>query len=510
MDPAIDTSAKEADARDVGREGAAGHAWLALAVLAVVAGIAARIAAARGQLWLDEIWSWALARMGGSVGGVFALAHDNNHPLNTLWLLVVGETDAWIVYRIPALIAGAAALVLVAWIPLARRNGDGTSRSSAELPREPAARSWRGTAPIESAFAALLFASSFLLATVQSEARGYSLAILAALVGYASLARHLERPGVRSALLFGASAIVGLLSHLTWLHAYAGLAAWSLVHALTSSGPIALRAKRLLALHAIPLAAIGIVWATFGRWIVVGGGPARPLVEVLGSALDLGLGAPDVQAFALVLAVFVLVLLVVDSVALARRGSAEWIMAPVCVVMAPALWLAALRTDFVAPRYFLVALAALLIVVARRSADLVARGGAARIAGCVIVLAITAGNLARLGPFVRHGRGHYLEALQEIQRSASTSPATLGSGGNYDLSLMLDFYGHFLADGPDIDYVRAGDGTRTPEWLVVQSDEVDPQPAREVRQLGARYRLVDVYRYYGQSGCHWILYRRDT
>lgn len=455
-------------------------------MIAWVLGVAVRVVGASGELWLDEIWSWSLAKKGATVGGVLAFAHDNNHPLNTLWMLAIGETDAWIVYRAPALVAAAATLALVAWMPLARGRA------------------------IESAFAALLFASSFLLVTLQSEARGYALAILAAVVGYAALSRHLERPSARTAVVFGAAAVVGVWSHLTWLHAYAGLAAWSALHVLRAPIPPRERVGRLVALHAVPLAAIAVFWAAFVRRWIVGGGPERELVDVLASTLTLWSGAPHAKAFAVVVGIAVAALIATDSRALARAGRSEWVLAPVAVVVAPALSIAVVRPEFVAERYFAVALVPLLVVFARRAAAWTERGVFARSAACALVLVVCAGNVARVVPFLRDGRGDYLAALRTMQSSSRGDPVTIGSNLEFDLWLIASFYGNFLADRPALALVRAADEKGPPDWIVVQSAEHDPRPSAQVRRRGTPYRLVEMRRYAGLSGCHWILYRRDA
>ena len=50
------------------------------------------VAAARGDLWLDEIWSLLFVRASRSVTDLFArFRHDNNHLLNTLFLYYLGE-----------------------------------------------------------------------------------------------------------------------------------------------------------------------------------------------------------------------------------------------------------------------------------------------------------------------------------------------------------------------------------------------------------------------------------
>ena len=66
--------------------------WVPIAILSV--GALLRFAAARGDLWLDEIWSIDIAREAGSLLGVLATRHDNNHPHNTIWLLAAGGSGS--------------------------------------------------------------------------------------------------------------------------------------------------------------------------------------------------------------------------------------------------------------------------------------------------------------------------------------------------------------------------------------------------------------------------------
>ena len=58
----------------------------------VSAGALVRIAAAQGELWLDEIWSYRLAHLAASPFAILTSLHnDNNHYLNTLYLRSIPE-----------------------------------------------------------------------------------------------------------------------------------------------------------------------------------------------------------------------------------------------------------------------------------------------------------------------------------------------------------------------------------------------------------------------------------
>ena len=85
-------------------------------LLIVSAGL--RLLAARGDLWLDELWSLSFARQMTSPLDVWtAIHHDNNHPLNTLYLFVVvhlaGAHASPMLFRLLSLVSGAAMLVVL-------------------------------------------------------------------------------------------------------------------------------------------------------------------------------------------------------------------------------------------------------------------------------------------------------------------------------------------------------------------------------------------------------------
>ncbi|HUP67149.1 MAG TPA: glycosyltransferase family 39 protein, partial [Sphingomicrobium sp.] len=131
--------------------------WWALVCAATLGGLALRIAAARGGLWTDEAWSVIYAARAGDAAGVFLrINHDNNHHLYSLWLQAIGPAASPMLARLPAIVAGTLCVPLAA-ITVARRSA------------------WTGIV------AAILFAVSPTMVNFGSEARGYSLMLLAAL-----------------------------------------------------------------------------------------------------------------------------------------------------------------------------------------------------------------------------------------------------------------------------------------------------------------------------------------
>ena len=75
--------------------------------------------AARGDLWLDEIWSIFFAEAAKSPWDILArFKHDNNHVLNTLYLYIIGKQQHLIVYRGLAIASGIGSLLILRKIAL--------------------------------------------------------------------------------------------------------------------------------------------------------------------------------------------------------------------------------------------------------------------------------------------------------------------------------------------------------------------------------------------------------
>src|SRR5262249_32168796 len=91
--------------------------WVALG--AVVLGAVLRLCAARGDLWLDEIWSLDLARAAPrALDVIWGLHFDNNDYLNTLWMRLWGDDGSALVQRALSVATGAGLVALGAAAPL--------------------------------------------------------------------------------------------------------------------------------------------------------------------------------------------------------------------------------------------------------------------------------------------------------------------------------------------------------------------------------------------------------
>src|SRR6476659_1883691 len=100
--------------------------WWATVGAVALAGLALRIAAARGGLWTDEAWSVIYAAQARDVVGVFLrINHDNNHHLYSLWLQAIGINASPLLARLPAIVAGTLCVPLAALVVAKRSSWGG-------------------------------------------------------------------------------------------------------------------------------------------------------------------------------------------------------------------------------------------------------------------------------------------------------------------------------------------------------------------------------------------------
>ena len=185
-----------------GERSADRHFWWLLGGL-VALGLGLRIAGAQGALWLDEAWSAKQAHDAGTPLAVFLnINHDNNHHLNSLWLLLVGFDAPPLLARALSIVTGTAAILVAGLI--------GTRRGLAL-----------------GLITALLFAVSPALVTLGSEARGYAPMTLALLTVILLVDRWLAGEAERSpALALAIAFFLGAFSQLTMFFAFCAIAGW--------------------------------------------------------------------------------------------------------------------------------------------------------------------------------------------------------------------------------------------------------------------------------------------
>ena len=456
--------------------------------------LALRAWASAGDFWLDEIWSWMAVRdRVHSVGDVFfAIHHDNNHLLNSLWIYVLGLDVDWRWYRLPAVLAGSVA-VLVA--------------------RELMADAGR----VGQWLATLLVVPSFLLVNYASEARGYGVMMLCALASLWLLQTY-ERlrgeaaPGPwRFALAgFWLATMLGTLAHASYGTTLVALALWWAWRLAYESGELKTRVLRFMLLFGPPFAVAAWVWAVDFRHVTLGGGPLMGAWQAAAAVCSLALGGPVEGPWVWPLAVLAMLGLGLE-IFLLLRARDERAQLWLAMLVVPVLPLAAgVHSQAIYPRFFLGSVLFLLVALASLGARGWRLGGAPRLLVCGLLALITLGNLDGLARLMRDGRGRPSAAVRWMAEHSQSPLIVIATDHAFRHGMTLDYYKRLLHAGQRVQLlVDPPWPARGPEWILRQDGSRDWQPAPALHDADGRaYQLESLYPHAGLSGFTLALYHR--
>lgn len=447
------------------------------------------ITAARGDLWLDEIWSLLFVRASHSVADLFVrFHHDNNHLLNSLFLYYAGERKTLFVYRLFAVFSGICSVFLVGYI---------------------GKRNWGYP---EALCSIILTGSSYPLLLYFSEARGYSPAILFALLSYVLLRQNSQDFSLARLVSFWAASILGILSHLTFFMVSMALFAGSVAHEIYVGGSYRIRTLRLMAHHAIPFAFFSWWYIFFVRDMVIGGGPIYEKWDVISRASVLLLGLPKVPGFFGMAVLSVLILVALGANSLRQEHDTQWPFFPTLLLVSPALLIILTNPKYLYFRYFIVCFPFFYLLLSHlvckwyRSCPVRWRW--------VLIVAMAmliAGQTQRVYPLLKFGRGSYAAALTRISESSASGIVRVGSDHDFRNRVLFDFYTPLIRSKSMLVYVEQRSWLlKPPDWILTHSQDLSYQPPKElaVTNVG-RYRLIDEYRFSGISGWNWFLFQRE-
>lgn len=461
----------------MGDRRADGRFWGLLGAI-VALGLALRIAAAQGGLWLDEAWSAVLARDAGTPLGIFLnINHDNNHHLNSLWMQAMGFGAPPMLSRALSIATGSAAILVAGLIGARRASALGL-------------------------LTALLFAVSPLLVTLGSEARGYApmtLALLTAiLLVDRALAGEAERsPGTALALCF----FLGALAQLTMFFGFCAVAGWVFLtlwqrdgmrRAITGTLRLLLPSMVALALVAgivLGAAAASRTGFQFGRydpfdWLQY----LHAIVEMVGYAV----GLPAVTLWWLPAPVILVIL--------ARGAGATRLALYALAIIAFPVMLAVLHAGNVGyPRYYLVSGLSLLLILAEMLWLGLRAGGVWRAVAAIAVAVIVMGSIAQDIALIRNQRGDPSAAIRALQARAP--------GGTRILLDRSTGLAMLEAAAAQARYPLIIVQTDCPpaRFLFVDRFKGEEPPAAGIR-CGRRYAPIEKAHAIGLSGTHWTLY----
>jgi hypothetical protein len=454
----------------------------AATILMVLLGAALMAACSTGTLWFDEILSLQWAKSAENPWQLLELyRHDNNHPLNSLWIMAVGEGQPPWAYRLLSVASGIASLVLIhriarrlsprfAWVPLA------------------------------------LSATSFPLVLYSSEARGYAPAI-ACLLGAHLLIAGKGGTAWR-APLFWLLCTLAVLAHGTAAAILAAMGTASLLRGiLEKQGPAAILGSLAL-WFAVPLCASLAFWHFYLRQMIIAGGPEYSLPAVLSQFFGYAFGIPGAGSLSAA-AAFAGLALLAAALAFGKFPDAatRWFFAGATAVF-PALSLLAADTTYLYFRYFLVCLPFVYLLAAPVAERVAGFGRAASIAALALMAASILGQAPRLWAIAALGRGSYLDALEKIASDPHPGK-TIVSNNDMQAGIVL---AHFRARLPSLDPLRftpkSAAAETQPHWILYATQDDPPAPPQPAIELhGKIYRNVSFHRSAPVSGAHWAVYK---
>lgn len=449
----------------------------------LAAGVVLRILATQGELWLDEIWSLALVQQAKSPFDVLTqIHHDNNHYLNSIWLWMwSGQTQSPIVLRGLSLVFGAGTLSLVLFGRLLRGRR-------------------------ERVMGGLLFGLSFALMVYDSEARGYSGAVFFALLCYGLFTEILDGAPARKEVWFALGTVAGLLCHLTFALVWVGFLAMGVAE-------LARHRRKELAVSLVKsLAPAGVfvllLWAVDLRYLRIGGGDEAKLGQVISEAI---LATYNLPAYWPRAAAFGLLLLVVGWGAKpALAGRARPLIFFGFAFCAPALVFVIRPPLVLAPRYFLIAAAFLLLMTARMLAAWLRAKGAWRIGAYACLGLFVLAGVGQIRSFLRDGRGHYAAGARYLLEHSTETPLVFGADMPFRHFVMLDFYMGNASRQRSIQVFDKDGLEQRARWILTHDVSIPPAPApKKITASGHAYSWVASYPYSRLSGWNWHIYAPD-
>jgi uncharacterized membrane protein len=459
---------------------------MAVGAMILLAALALRVRCATGELWLDEVWSLSDAVGAGSVHEILTLRNvDNNHLLNSLWLHALGDGRSSLAYRSLSVITGMLAIVFAAWY----------------------ARRWGAAAMLVTL---ALLGLSHPLVHYSSEARGYAPALCFAFAALLALDRFTARNDVRFAAIFGVCIVLGTLSHLLFLQAYAALALWSLLCALQSERPGEALFRTLSRAHLLPAIFLVYLYVFQLHYLTIAGASPREPTEAILHTFALFAGLPRTTDWG-VAAMLALGGLAVAGIAVIARAKHDLVVLfALWIGIVPAVLLAIARPTFLFERYFLICGALALVAIARALAGLIERRGPWRVAGGALLALFIAANLWQIGGLWRLDRGHYRDLIAYIVAHDDADRIAVTGDQDFRHPLMLRHYARPPFTDATIQYsgffVLPREGAA---WniLHMRAPWAEPLPRISDRH-GNHYELAAAYRSDILSGYHLALYRR--
>ncbi len=314
----------------------------------------------------------------------------------------------------------------------------------------------------------LLTGSSYVLILYSSEARGYSAGVFFSFLSFYLLDRYLEMREWPFAMLFSLSAVLGFLSQMVFLSFYLAALVWSGYRLLKSRAGSKQFVMAAVSCHAVPILFFAMLYLLDIRHIVMEGVPAS-LLSVYVAALAWALGTPLSQLAILATCAAAVVILLVGLRTLWRERPDLSVLFAGVIVVFPLLLAVVSKSSVFYVRYFIVAIAFLLLLFSFILADLYQRSPLGKAICVLMLLSYFAANGWHVATLFKYGRGHPCEVIRFMREHSNQWPEKIGSDHDLRIGAVLQFYDQ-SAVGQAQYYTRGSWPRQGLEWIIRQNE----------------------------------------
>ncbi len=447
--------------------------------------VAIILVCARGNLWLDEILSLQWGRNANSPLDLLLLfRHDNNHPLNSAWLMFVGEGAHPLVQRLPAILSGGLSLLLIFRIGAI-------------------------VSPVARFVPLFLAAFSFPLILYSSEARGYAPALFFLLL---SLWFLFNRPiqSFGELFLFWLVTLLAILSHASAIYLLTAFALWSLFRFRMAEQLSWRKAfgRAVILFSPAGLFSLAFYWI-FLRQMMIAGGPYDGIISVLASLFGYGFGLPTLLPLGAVSLLVGGVYLSSFFIWASRRQPTIRILFACIVATFVLALLMGFRAEYLAFRYFLVFLPFFYLMAGPLWETIAEQGANWRVAAALLLTCCSLfGHVPRIFQLALWGRGGYPEALRFI---ASQTDGGCRISGNHEMAvgIVMAYYQRRDPTLLNLEYLPTPQvGRPEDDWLIL-AYQWPERTSSHLKLEGVSYTMVKTFSSGSVSGFSWGLFRRS-
>jgi hypothetical protein len=300
--------------------------------------------------------------------------------------------------------------------------------------------------------------------------------------------------------------VLGFLAHLEFAVCFGGLAAWALWRFVCYRSKWRQAARDLFVLFAVPVVLLLAFYFVAIRGMEVGGGPEYQVMPLLIKTASYMLGGPASGAAAGIVALLAAASIYVVLVYLMFERDDRWIFYAV-VILVPLGLIPILLSVPLSVRYFMISVAASLVLLSSGYAALSRRGVTGLGMGLTLLAIFVAGNAVNTVNLLRFGRGQYLAALRFMEKNSHGREVVITSDHDFRNAMLVNYYKRYLARPDSIRYANEGTlNGRGPDWLILHRFELSGARDRVTDEYKNAYELVKIYRYSDNSGWNWLLY----